>query len=717
MKPFKSFQLALAGLAMLTAATVSAQEKPKKIASSRDWTLYEIAIGSSVLCYAQNDGESNLFLNVRKVKNNPNSPIEFMLQMTKNKTASTGAIASIAGLGSTIAMPDLDGNKVSFVGIPKNLVEFINLMKSTSKMKIKIVGGSKVEETDISTKGFADIVAKLQELCNGNLPLINNEFQNNFVNAVADNIDPLQIDPNEANQARGVYYAAYTVAVELTTAREDLNKVLVKYQPLTTELDTNRAQAGRISGTDLPNARNELASNQQTQRNSQAEIARVDAALPGLNAKVQASQKALDQARAVIAPLQPEYNRLTSNLSSAQSTLDSSENRLAFIEGRLRDGANQIANLDSEARSIESRLPSKRAEADRARRIYNDAEFQRSRYNVSFERDQRLRRNFEYSRLENERRQLQNDLSRAQNDAENIRRERDRIQRDLNVCLSQPLIEQLVPGPSVGEEPPPGGGLVPGPSEPPPSFDPGPSEPPTPVRDCSQLQASLNNANNMLAQKQNEVRQIDNRLDSVDASARRIERQVDLEVQREYQILSDRAEDARRSMQIAEDSVRSDDNRLAQIRQSDIPRLEREQSDLRAERPSVQSAISQARADVARLSNELARFKSANDWDRKAAAVEARSSQLDIDENARDTAERSKSNAQATLQTALVRESQIKQNIDSLTSQLNALNQRAAVLQDGLKNLPAERAPIDARISSGEANLKARQEQLLNLVR
>lgn len=724
MKAMKTLRAVLAGSVILAMTSVQAADANKKLASSKDWSLWSNGPAGSEVCYIQGAGENDWYFVVSKKKNTPNSPLEIMIQMLSNDRGSTSASLETPGLASRMAFGDINGKKMSFMGIPKNLSAVISAMRANTKVKLHGVGGKKEEIVEISSKGFGDMLNKLQEVCNGNAPIVVPEFENNFVNAVADVVDPLKLDMAKITAERSLYFAAYPIAIDLTNARGELSQILVKYQPSIDELNSNRASADQLSKTAIPNAKANLANNQATQKNSQAEIARVDAALPALTAKVSASQKALDAARAIIAPLQPEYDRLTGNLSSAQSTLDSSTNRLSYIDTRLRDGANQISSLDNEATNIERNLPQKRADLDRARSIYRDADNQRASYNTSFERDRLLRQNFEYIRLQNDRQRLQNDLGRAQNDAQNIRNERDRVQRDLQICQSSPIMEQelipggpLVPGPS---EPPggndPGGPLVPGPSDPPPGVDPGPQQP-VPVKDCSQLQNALNNANAQVNQADNQVRNISNQLDNTQQGIRRAEQQADFEVQRQYQMLADRADQARRDQDRIQNSVNDDENRRAQIRQGDIPRLQLEQSNLTNERPSVVQLISDSRSAVSRNAAALAQFKSANDYDRKAAAVDTKSNQLDLDQSALDTANASKSKSQADLQNALVAESQIKAQIDSLNSQLASLNARAVVLQDNLKGLPAERASVDAKIANLEVSLKGRKDQLIDLLK
>jgi chromosome segregation ATPase len=128
----------------------------------------------------------------------------------------------------------------------------------------------------------------------------------------------------------------------------------------------------------------------------------------------------------------------------------------------------------------------------------------------------------------------------------------------------------------------------------------------------------------------------------------------------------------------------------------------------------VISSINRAQSDISSLSNQLANFNRANDWDRKEAAVEARQGQLDQDQSILNSATSARALAQNTLQNAIAREAQINTQITNLNNELAALNARAAGLQQILAQLPAERAPIDQRITQLQNDLKGRQDQVLN---
>ncbi|MGZ3690896.1 MAG: hypothetical protein ACXVAX_05315, partial [Pseudobdellovibrio sp.] len=263
-----------------------------------------------------------------------------------------------------------------------------------------------------------------------------------------------------------------------------------------------------------------------------------------------------------------------------------------------------------------------------------------------------------------------------------------------------------------------GGGLTPGGPGNPGQPDPGPTPvQPPPQRDCSQLQNALQNANVQVQQAQNQIQMAQGRLNEVINRMNSIEQQVNWDVNNQYQQLVNAEESARQNVVSIDSDLSNDQNRDAQIRQSDIPRLTSEQTSLNAERPTVVSRISSSQAAVSQFASDLSKFKVANNWDAKAANVNAKQTQLNSDQSNLDTANASKANSQNTLQAALTSEAQIKAQIDSLNGQLNALNARATQLQAGLANLPAERAPIDGKIADLLSQLTARQQQVLDALK
>ena len=733
MIPFRSLKVAIASTVLMAAISARAGGN-NKITESGSWSLWETKVNNADVCYIQSGGEGDWYMVFIKPKNNPRSPLEIQVQMLSNSRGSTVAVASIPGMNSTIAYSDIDGKKKIFQGIPKALGAFMETMKrNKDDVRLTGKGGKKEDKNDISMSGFKEMVREMEKRCNSSLPLVSADFEAGFTNAIADNVDPLKLDVTKTGQIRSLYFAAYPITVDITANKVELAKVLAKYQPSSDELTQNQNTSNRLTTVDIPNAKNDLANAQQAQATARAEIARIDATIPPLQAKVAASQKELAAAQAVIAPIKPQYDQITGDLSNAQSLLGASQNRLAYIDQRLRDGSQQLASLDAEARSLESWLPQKQNDAANARAIYNQAYQRRASFDVRWEYDTRLRQNWEYSRLANDQSQAENQARQAEMQASQVRRERDRIARDLQICRTSPItvpqIAQMQFGDGEGHEPRPpgggndgrGGGLVPGPRPGPgPQPDPNPQQPPPPPpppKDCSQLEAALANADAQVAQWDRAARDARNRANQIASRMRDIERQTDWEVRNIYNDLVNREESARRDAESREQSLRNDQARISTIRNSDIPRLQNEQSSLSMERPTVLSRISSAQSDISRLSSDLAKFKASTDWDRKAAAVDAKASQLAGDQANLDSANSAKAAAQNSLNAALAREAQIKTQIDGLNAQVAALAKRAAELQAILAQLPSERAPFDQKIAELQTNLTNLQNQMLELLK
>jgi hypothetical protein len=764
-------KIALAATVLMAAgfSAQAASSPNKKIKDSGDWSLWETTESNgSVVCYIQSGGEDDTYLTMIKAKNNPNSPLETMIQMLQNKKGQTGMVITVPGLASTLTYADLDGRKFTFQGIPKNLAAAVEIMKNNHPdITLTKVGGTKPESTKISTRGLKDMVKELEARCNNSQPMVDADFEAKFINGVPDNIDALKLTPAKTSEIRSLYFAAYKIILDKRATEAQLAQVLQKYQPQVNELNTNRARASAIQNSDLPAASNNLAQAQSQQVTSRAEIARQDQAIPGLTSKRDASQAQLDAVERVIAPLRPEYNRLTGALSDAQSELSNAQSRLSYIDGRIPELDQRAGALQYEANQLSSVLPSQRAEASAAQSRYNQIAANRQSYNAQFRRDQLLRQSFEYQRVNQDWNQSARQLEVAQRDLDRAESERDRAQSDLRSCQSSAVVasavgvEQLLPAgphephpPGVNPGNPGGGGLVPGPGHGPgpgphpgpgpgphpgpgpgphpgpgPGPHPGPGPTPTPnptpapqpdptpapaPKDCSAQQSALQRANSQVSQKESEVSGLRSRVRDLERRRAQIVRDVNSQVDSEYQQLVNAEDQARRALDYANTTVYNNENRLAQITRTELPSISSERSSLAMERPNVISAINGSQSDINSLSNQLATFRRVNDWDRKEAAVEAKQDQLDRDQSALNAATSARSLAQSTLQNAIAREAQINAQITSLNNELAALNARAVGLQQILAQLPAERAPIDQRIAQLQNDLKGRQDQVIN---
>lgn len=678
------------------------------IKSAADWSLAETDAG---VCYASTNNidpnndtwpqqGSTVYIQISKAKNKPNSPVELMLQFTSNQYQSTGAQAQLSGAGN-INFSDMDGRKSNFWGVPKGLATFISKLQSNSaNFKVKTLGGKRSEDLKLTTRGFSDILKEMQNYCNAGQPLVNADFENALF-ATAPDVDPTKIDPTKTQQLRGLYFAAYADAAGIAANKYALANILVKYQPLIDELKLNRDEVGNITNSLLPAQRTIVANAQKQQQDATNDINRINTEIPKLQEKIDASQKNYDAARAILAPLVPEHDRLSTNLQNAQSRLSSSQSRLVYIDTRLRDGQQQISNLEYEARNIEQRLPQKQNDLDRARSALRDAQSRRANFNVSWERDSRLRNNWEYQRLLQDRQSAQQQYNQANNDVQRARMDRDNWARQLQQCRTSPILTE-------------DDSLTPNPIAPPPV---GPTNPPPPPKDCSMYESGYQQADNDVRNAEMNQRNLANRINDDNNRIMQVERQVEMDVRREYDQLVYTEQSAQQTYDRINNDYNSDQNRLSQIRNADIPRLEREQTALTNERPTVLSNISQATTDVARYQRELDSFNSANDWDRKASAVDSTGNQLAVDQRSLSDAQANKAEAEGRLHAGAATEATAKTEIDRLNSRLGVLNARADELNRGLAKLPEERAQLDKDIAAGQAAFNIKKDQFLALLK
>ena len=708
-------------LSSLLLSSFNVHAQTSMIKSVANWSLWETTTPQQTLCFMQGSdiiyGDSgpttNTYLRVLKAKNSPDSPAEIMLLLASNPSSSTGLVANLNG-AAQLSFSDTSGSKKTFWGVPTSLANFNQQLRSSkNNVKVKGVGGRRNNEALINTTGYNEILAEMQNRCNSGVSIITPEFEQEFFAQIPSAIDPTRIDANKTAGLRDAYLTAYKTFGAISATKSLLAQLLAKYQTLIDELKINRAQAEQLQNVEIPQAQAALSLALAAQSEALVELAKIKEMIPELTAKIKKSQKILDDAKALVIPLQPEHDRITMALSIAQSSLTESQSRLNYIEMRLKEGPQQLQALRSESDSIERFLPQRRSDLDRAQSIYREAQHRRSQYNISRERDYRLSNNREYNRLHNDRNHMQHNLRQAERDTQRLRNERDHVARELHECRAQLVAAdtQTITLASIAEaaEPrPPGGGSGGGS---------GGGIKPEPRPDCSRLENALSVANSQVAQSEGNERQLVNRIHEINSRILRIERLTDAEVQDEYNSLVNREDQSRREYERLTRELNNAESRLSQIKNNEIPNLENEQRNLSNERPALIARIDQAQSDVNKLSKELIQFKTRNDWDRKVAAVDSAQLQLQSHQAKLDSVLSQQRLEQQKLDQNIMLAQQAQDKINVLTSQLTALNNRAAELNEGLKNLPAERAPIDAKITSLQTeltNLKTKFIGLLN---
>lgn len=650
------------------------------IVDKGDWELNEVNTAAGVLCVASNKDSSwfrseTYYLQISKLKNKANSPVELSLKVENNKRGNQGFKATIKGVGGNFVFTPLSssGSSQTFLGLGTSLSKLTELLIANDEdLEFIGVGGSKEADFSFDGDGFKEVVTALEKRCNNSAKLVDQKFESFFFSALPKNINPLKISAAVSQQLRSFHFSAYDLFAQGKEAQAALKQLIAKYQPALTELEKVNQELNQINSVDLPKTRETLAKAQKQQIDLQAEIAKLTDLIPNLAKQVSVSQKAFDEASAILAPHQPEFNRITGNLGNAHGALSEAQDRYAFIESRLSTVASTLSNLDRESDQLENSLPSQRRELNDLRSNLREAEQRRSQYDVSRERDRRTERDSEHRSLQDERGRLNSSLSQINNDISNIQSERERIKKMLEQCRAT-----------------------------------------TPAKDCSDIEKAMEVSAAQLNDKERSRSETSSRLTQILSRLSDIERSIDRTVQQEYDTLVNRETEIRQRHNQVEDRVRNDESRLSQIRSSDIPKLEREQSQLMSEKPQVSARIRDLNEDVARILQELENFKRATDWDRKAKDVAEKSQRLQADKKALSLAQSQKAKAEQDLENARQVEKQSNEKISALIARVGQLQKRAQELSLAVKPLETERLPLDRQIAElSDAASKARNSFL-----
>jgi predicted nucleic acid-binding Zn-ribbon protein len=643
------------------------------------WTLWEEQSANGTICYMQAiDSQAfrkeDFLLEIHHAKNNYDSPIEVFTKINKNKN-NNKALRIDLKAGSQLGFIDISGKRERFWAVPKNLSSLIAQLQSGESISGKAYGGSKEFDISFGGNGFAEVYATFEKHCNNGYALLEPRFEQEFLASMPNSIDPTNLSSDQALTLRTAYYAAFALHRQGLGAEAQLEAVLSKYRAFLDEQKANRDEKQQILSIDLPQSQKTLAEAQMSQIELKLEIDRLNGQIPSLSDQVQRSAQILEQARAVLAPLLPEFNRLTNLVRTNEDALRSAQNRLRFIDSRLNELNRTISNLQNEADQVERHLRQLRQDYDRAIANLRDAEFRRSQFDVRREIERRLQQNGEYTRIKSERDRIDPEMAKIRSQITQIEQERARILRDLDTCRKDTS------------------------------------------RDCSQYEQGLVRADQMINENRARLRQLESRRSELDRAMMNIENSVQNDVRREYDNLVNNENRARQDVNRIDDGIRSDQSRLNSIRNNEIPRLTDEQRSLNNERPSLLAQISDRERQLNQARQDLERFKSVNDFDRKSNDVNRKELKLSQDQAALDQVLRAKAYSEQRLQEAISTESQMTKRISELNARVASLDAREVELEKLLKNLPAERAPIDAKIANLKRNINIKRDEMLKILR
>lgn len=291
---------------------------------------------------------------------------------------------------------DASGN-LSFWQVPTDTNALISYIKRQTRLMVHalIPNGAAVpvsKAVDFSLRGSSDIVDSLISNCNRGLPLVQSDFEKSFVPAQTAQLNPLTLDESEAAQLRALYQNSIVVNSQKLALQKDLGVLNTRYAKQIQEL-------GKLTGALDQLTQKELTSLQNRKASIEAKIIQLDQQLKdqqvGIDSKeseVVVANGFYDESSRVLAPLVPEYDRLSEALRVSRSDLSRSQARLSDIDASLQDKNNKIASYERELSVMRSQLSQAQYDIEAARTdVYNtDRDFRR--FDARDEYQDRLRR-------------------------------------------------------------------------------------------------------------------------------------------------------------------------------------------------------------------------------------------------------------------------------------------------------------------------------------
>ena len=673
-------------------------------------------------------GKVTYYLEVIKQKNSQGLT-EIILQQDGQGAANSWVMTLNNGSSYAFAKYDkaASGKGDLLWNIPQNSQDIFDQLDN-KPVKFKPADGSKDIGLKFDESGFRKIREKMAEACNNGRPLIDSEFEREFVKQ--DLLNPQNISLENAVELRRLTAEAYKVHLSLGDNASEMSALKNRFSKELSESNSLAALIDKLTNSDIPTTIRNAQNNDALEAQKRSDLQSITSDISSQNAKIVAAQQVLTSAQAQVTPLQAEHDVRQSNARNTRSQNNDSINRLNQIDSGIANANARVNQLSNEAGNLQNQSNAADNELRRPGGGYDDArrasEMARM-FDPRREADQRLRGDRQYQMDQNNLNVLKQQFdiaSRAMNDAT----ARVRVaEATLRACQSTTAFIQgdsfRVPaqsrpdrdgqgrpgGEDRGNRGPgrPGGGQPGQPSpqpqpEPQPQPAPQPAPAPTPApapqaADCTQQAEALRQAkiveSNMqggLRSSEQNLRQVSDRMDQSERRARQ-----DAEEKRNF--LNVQAMNASRRVEGLENQIRANNARIDQISRADIPNQQNILNSLQNERPGVQAIYDQTAPLANQLESELANFEARTNWNAKVQAVNSATqdlSQKQVQLQQMTSYKASTENIIANCQSERVR---LNNELAARQTQKTSSEARLVQVKESLKPFEASKADIESR--------------------
>ncbi len=658
---------------LLTVQMVAAQQVIEK---KDKWALGEAVSGEQTLCVASTENRGFLrtyTLNIQKAKNSL-SPVEIF--MYENGSNSYGPLAT-AQINNEILLFNLfskDKKRQSFWYLPDEVKLLLDTLKNPLVKELVIkpfskLGGSKVS---FSTKGAGQILATMEERCNGKKPLIDERTSALTRQPASFDQNPRVFEANDIASLRSLN-AELTFRQDLIFQEESKIAELDKQnKPQLDERAAYLNERQTLANQKIPNLKADIQSTKDRIALGEKRLAQLVTEIPSTKKVRDEALVKRDEAENKIAPHRATHNDLVYRIEAYRTQLNKYEHDLEGNKNSLKMNELNISRFESEARDLNYRIQDLRysiskvqPEFDRARREYE-------RYDRQGEIQRRLDSDSNYRiALENARRaQVQVDYKRSE--VASLERDLGRIQSQLGHC-------QSVAG-----------------------------------NDCTDLKNQVSALEVKIKAARDEMRRLESQYASANYEAKRIEDRITDEVQREVDVLKRNYEVASSKLSQLNAQLSEAEGRRRDIVEYEIPTLQNQNVKLRNAISGLERDIDIIRQNIRTAESNLQNFDRSVDYARLESNLESAQNALDSAQDRYSSVVSEKEHLEQQVPQDKENLPKLVADLQSSETRLGVVSQEIARLNKALVSYDQARGEIESKISGIKEQIKNTQEHYLS---
>jgi len=659
-------------LGNLFAYGLQSQEAPQVF---RDWRYERKDMGDVLgnVCVAYTEkklGDNVWRLSILFAPNKEN-PTHVVLS-TQDATLENSVVYSQTDSSTTIQKHyrseflDLAFGNKSYWFAPSSFVNFYKYIRRGSSLKVKYVQETE-KQLYFSLMGSTAATNRIAELCNNKKEFVPEAFYD-YVDKVNVAAIPTTNGATLSN-AWDDLGAAWDSYLESGVHQAALTELQKQIDPLVAKQREFLRQSGLLT-TEIQNQEKTKADLEAQVLTQKAQLKKAQEDLAAQDSKLQSALVVLKDKEDIFRPVREEGRPYFSAVDAAKQRVSTLNTQIANSQEQIRQTKlkisalwNDVSTLENRIRAQQQQLSQLKTERIRANSAYNS-------YNVETEHQRLLNTDAYYVQRLRAKEASDRELPRLRNALNSAEAALRNSERELRSCQAQ-----------------------------------------QPPQDCSVQEREVNQNRNEVSRSQREYDSelaTNDRLEREVAERKRALRRV---VEDEKQALAKRVTDLDIDINETESAMSQNEFRLNTLRNSDIPRAERELSSAENTLLIQQGQLDTARDNLRRSEQDLASFKARTAYDRKESEYLAADKEV-----------RSIRTVMLTLDTQIkTLQSSIAKNearIVSIAAQIERLINQLAATQTELQNIQAALAPLmqqkeglAALLAKAQAALKVSAEE------